>query len=161
MSIFKNKHVLTAGVMAPVLGLIGYFGINAIVSEEPQVAEAGQSYLLIEKPNCRYSSGVCGLKNVDFELTLSYEWLENDRMLLKVISENPLDGVVMALVKNGVDENQPTEMRPVSTSGLDWSLDIAHPDPENDRLHVVASSNKTLYFGDVATKFTRVETTPE
>ena len=53
---------------APVLGVVAYFGVGAMFGEKPMPAVAGQSYQLIEKSNCRYSSGQCGLKNVDFEL---------------------------------------------------------------------------------------------
>ena len=53
MIVWKNKHVLIATLMAPVLALIAYFGVNALVGEKPHAAEAGQSYVLVEKPNCR------------------------------------------------------------------------------------------------------------
>jgi len=153
MSFWKNKHVLIATLAAPVLAVISYFGIGAIFGEKPLPAEAGNSYQLIEKPNCRYNSGLCGLKNVDFELTLSFEQLGNDRLLLKLKSENPLDGVLLALVENGIDEDKPRNMQRLGQDGLNWSLDISMPNPEQDRLHLVASANQTYYFGDVATKF--------
>ena len=157
MSFWKNKHVVVATLAAPVLALVSYFGAGAIFGEKPKPAEAGQSYRLVEKPNCRYSSGQCGLKNVDFELTFSFERLGNDRLLLKLKSENPLDGIKLALVQNGIDEDKPLDMQPSGKDGLNWSLDIPLPDPERDRLHLVASSMQTLYFGDVATKFTSSE----
>jgi len=154
---FKNKHLLVATLMAPILGLIGYFGINALVGEKPHAAEAGQSYQLVEKPNCRYASGICGLKNMDFELVISYEQLDNGRMLLKLESEYPLDGVMLALAESGADEEQPVEMRAVNDDGLNWTLDVKQLDPNRHRLHLVASSNQTNYYGDVATKFTLTE----
>ena len=157
MSIFKNKHMLLATLMAPVLGLVAYFGMGALVGEKPHVAESGQSYLLIEKPNCRYASGVCGLKNVDFELTLTYEWLENGDLSLMLKSENPLDGVLLALVENEADENQPVDMQSMGIDGMNWSLTLARPDPERHRLALVASTNQTLYYGDVALAFTLKE----
>jgi len=160
MSFFKNKHVLIATLMAPVLGLVTYFAVGKLVGEQPHPAEVGNTYQLIEKPNCRHGSGLglCGLKNVDFELTLSFEWLVNDRMLLKLKSEHPLDGVMLALVDGEVPENQPEAMRPMDEDGLSWSMEIPHPDPENDRLRLVASANQVLYFGDVATKFILAKT---
>jgi hypothetical protein len=157
MSIFKNKHMLVATLMAPILGLVAYFGIGALLGEKPHVAESGQSYLLMEKPNCRYASGVCGLKNVDFELTLTYEWLENGDLSLMLKSENPLDGVLLALVENEADENQPVNMQPAGSDGMNWSLTLDHPDPERHRLALVASNNQTLYYGDVALTFTLKE----
>ena len=157
MIVWKNKHVLVATLMAPVLALIAYFGVNALVSETPHVAEAGQSYVLVEKPNCRHSGGICGLKNGDFELTLSFEWLDNGRMLLEMESVHALDGVLVALVESEASEDPPVDMRPVGNDGLTWTLDVAHPDPDSHRLRLVASANQALYFGDVATKFTVIE----
>jgi len=161
MSFWKNKHLLVATVAAPVLALVSYYGIGAIFGEKPKPAEVGQSYQLVEKSNCRYGSGLCGLKNVDFELTLSFERSPSGRLLLNLVSENPLDGVKLALVQNGIDEEVPRDMRPASNDGLNWSIDIPLPDPERDRLHLVASSMQTLYFGDVATKFTSTESENE
>jgi len=155
--VWKNKHVLIATLMAPVLALIAYFGVNALVSETPHVAEAGQSYVLVEKPNCRHSGGICGLKNGDFELTLSFEWLDNGRMLLELESAHALDGVLVALVESEASEDPPVDMRPVGNDGLTWTLDIAHPDPDSHRLRLVASANNVLYFGDIAMKFTVIE----
>ena len=157
MIVWKNKHVLIATMMAPVLALIAYFGVNALVGEKPHVAEAGQSYVLVEKPNCRHSGGICGLKNGDFELTLSFEWLDNGRMLLELESAHALDGVLVALVESEASEDPPVDMRPVGNDGLTWSLDIAHPDPDSHRLRLVASANNVLYFGDIAMKFTVIE----
>jgi hypothetical protein len=157
MSIFKNKHFVVASLMAPVLGLIGYFGVNALVSEKPQVAEAGKSYQLVEKPNCRYSSGTCGLKNGEFELTLDFERLESGRLLLKLESANPLEGVLAALVEKETENKSPVEMQLVDINRLNWQLEIERPDPERHRLRLVASANQALYFGDVAMKFTLAE----
>lgn len=161
MSFWKNKHVLVATLAAPILGLVSYYGIGLMFGEQPQPAEVGKSYQLVEKPNCRYNSGLCGLKNVDFELTISFERTGNELLLLNLVSENPLDGIKLALVQNGINEEVPRDMRPTSEDGLNWSLDIPLPDPERDRLHLVASSMQTLYFGDVATKFTASKTDNE
>lgn len=150
----KNKHLLVATLTAPILGLLSYFAVDHFVGEKPHVAEAGQSYLLVEKPKCRYSSGICGLKNGDFELNFSYERPSDGRLLLKLKSEYPLDGVMIALGVSEAEQDQPVQMQRMGGDNLTWSLDIASPDPENHRLYLVASSGQALYFGDVATKFT-------
>lgn len=159
MAILKNKHFMTASIVAPVLALIAYFSIDAILSEKPQAAEEGQSYQLVEKPNCRYDSGRCGLKNGDFELNLSTERLDDDRMRLILNSAFPLKGVKAALIEDETDQKQPVDMQPVSDDGLVWALEMARPDPERNRLRLVASANRSLYFGDVAMKFTLSEPT--
>ena len=120
----QNKHMVTAAIVAPVLALIGYFGVNALVGESPHAAEEGQSYQLVEMPSCRYGSGHCGLKNSDFELNLSTESLDGGRMLLMLESEFPLDGVKVALVEHEADEKQPVDMRAMGENGLAWSLEI-------------------------------------
>ena len=122
--------------MAPLLGLATYFAVNALVSEKPHAAEAGKSYLLVEKPNCRYASGNCGLKNGDFELQLNFELLENDRLMLKLRSVNSLEGVMLAMVENEADEEQPVDMRAMGDDGLVWALDITTPDPERHRCQI-------------------------
>ena len=154
MNIFKNKHVLTATLIAPVLALLAYFAVNALVGETPHAAEEGKSYQLVEKPNCRYNSGNCGLKNGDFELALSTEDLSGDRISLLLKSVFPLEGVKVALVENETDEKQPVDMRAESTDGLSWSLDMPRPDPDRHRLLLVASADGSLYYGDAAMKFT-------
>ena len=161
MSNWNNKHLTVAMLMAPILALMAYFGVNFMVGEEPQVAEAGKSYVLVEKPNCRYDSGACGLKNADFELTLGYEWIGADRMLLKLASVYPLEGVLVAMVELEAEEERPVEMLPAGPDGLSWFLEMARPDPENQRLHLVASAAGSLYLGDVATRFTLFENTAD
>ena len=158
MNIFKNKHVLTASLIAPVLAVLAYFAVNALVGESPHAAEEGQSYQLVEKPNCRYNSGNCGLKNGDFELALSTEKLSGDRIRLLLESVVPLEGVKVSLIENAADEKQPVDMRPTGNDGLVWSIDLARPDPERNRLLLVASANRSLYYGDAAMKFTAPKT---
>lgn len=154
MSLLKNKHLLTAAIVTPVLALIGYFGLDLFIGEAPQVAEEGQSYSLVEKPDCRWDSGHCGLKNGDFELTLSTEPLAGGQLLLKLESVFPLEGVMAAVIEREDEEKQPSGMYRMSDDGLSWSMSMPRPDPERDRLLLVASARGSLYFGDAALKFT-------
>lgn len=157
MSFWKNKHLLVATITAPILGILSYFAVNHFISEKPHAAEAGQDYVLVEKPNCRYSSGNCGLKNGDFELQISFERLESNRMLLTMRSVNPLEGVMLALAEKDAVDQRPSAMQAVGQDGLIWSLEVPSPDPEMHRIYLAASSNETLYYGDVSTKFTLTE----
>jgi len=159
MTFLTSKHTIVAMLVAPVLAIMGYFALDFFVGETPHAAEEGQSYKLVEKPNCRYNSGNCGLKNGDFELKLNADWLDDNRLALTLKSEFPLEGVLVALVEDEADEKRPVEMRPVGDDGLVWSLDMNCPDPESNRLQVVASSGGALYFGDAAMKFSLYETT--
>ena len=44
-------------------------------------------------------------------------------------------------------------MRRMDDEGLVWSLEMARPDAEFNRLYIVASSSRSLWFGDAALKF--------
>ena len=157
MSALKNRHVLVAGLVAPVLALMAYFGIDYLFGEKPHAAVAGQSYALVEKPDCRYGSGPCGLKNGDFELELRMEPAAAGRALLMLRSVVPLDGVKVGLAENGATSAEPAAMFAGDDEGLLWSLELRRPDPQQDRLQLVAASRDALWFGDVATAFTQPE----
>jgi len=154
MSVFRNKHLVVAMLVAPVLAILAWYALDILVGEKPRPAEEGRSYPLVEKPNCRYSSGSCGLKNADFELRLVTRASTVDRLVLMLDSEFPLEGIVVSLVSGGQEDEPPRAMQAVGSDGKAWSLDIARPDPERHRLRLAASANGAMYYGDVATKFT-------
>ena len=153
MKFLKNKHVVTAMLVAPLLALMAYFAIDFFVGEPPQVAEAGQSYQLVEKPNCRWISGHCGLKNGDFELGLDPEWTGDDQLVLTLKSVFPLDGVKVALVRSEDDEDLPVDMVRASDDGLAWTVNMGRANAEQNRVRLVAASNQSLWYGDVALTF--------
>jgi hypothetical protein len=154
MSTFKNKHLVVAMLVAPILAILAWYSIDALVGEKPKPAEEGKSYPLVEKPNCRYSSGACGLKNADFELELSIRALEEGLVELNLTSAFPLDGVMVSLVENDLEDAPPVAMQPRGGDGKTWSLDMQRPDPERHRLRLAALADGSIYYGDVATKFT-------
>ena len=157
MNFFKHRHVVVAALVAPVLALIAYFGMDYIFSEAPQAAQEGQSYPLVEKPNCRYDSGFCGLKNNEFELDLSYRRLGVSRLVLNLESVFPLEGVLLAVVRNENDDQPPVPMNAAGTDGTQWTMEIMVSDPQTQRLRLVASAGGALYYGDVSTRFTMAE----
>lgn len=139
--------------MAPLLALLAWFAIDFFTGETPHAAVQGQSYALVEKPNCRYDSGLCGLKNNDFELELSYRRISGDRLTLDLTSVFPLDGVLLAVVISETDDKNPVPMKPAAPGGLKWSLDVRIAEPESDRIRLVASAQGTVYYGDASTQF--------
>lgn len=158
---FKNKHVVIALLVAPILALISYFSIDAMVSETPHAALEGQQYQLVEKPNCRYSSGHCQLKNGDFELTLSAQWLEDEQLQILLTSDYALDGVILAVANSEHPNGKPVNMYSQDQAGTKWSITIPKVDAQTDRLNIAASANKTLYFGDAALAFIEYQTSFE
>ncbi len=59
---FRNKHLILAFLIAPVLAIIAWFSVDYFVAEKPHSAKPGASYELIAKPNCRRFSRRCDLK---------------------------------------------------------------------------------------------------
>lgn len=157
MNVLKNRHVLVAALVAPVLALLAWYGTEYLFGEKPHAAVAGQSYRLAEKPDCRYGSGHCGLKNGDFELELRMETTDDGRSVLMLKSAVALDGVKVALAEEGIEGAEPAAMHAQDGDGLLWSLEMRRPDPQRERLQLVAASRESLWFGDADTAFTQPE----
>lgn len=147
---FKNKHVIIALLVAPILSLLAFFGVDAVVSEKPHKAVAGASYELIAKPNCRYESGLCGLKNGDVEIVLRAVFTENDDIELWLDSPENTDGVKVALVDSGAG---PFSMLAVNEQASSWRIKLARPRSSESKLQLAVSIQETLYFAEVTTIF--------
>jgi len=154
---FKNKHIIVAMLVAPILALISYFSVDAVVAEKPHAAEAGAQYSLVEKSNCRYSSGTCHLKNGEFELHVSGEWLDQAHLELTITSQHPLNGIVAAHV-NPQDLEQPMQLAAANQDQTQWKMLLEQPSIANSRIRVVASANEALYFGDASLAFVEYDT---
>ena len=157
MNVLKNRHVVVAALVAPVLALLAYFAMDYMFGEAPHAAVEGQSYPLVEKPNCRYDSGYCGLKNNEFELEISYQRLGGDRLALSLESTFPLDGVMAAVVISETDDKAPVPMKAASADGKEWSIEVVVTEPETDRIRLAASAGGSVYFGEVSTRFTQAD----
>jgi hypothetical protein len=154
MNVLRNRHVLVAALVAPLLALLAYFGSAYLLGERPQKAMEGQSYPLVEKPNCRWESGACGLVNNDFELELTQQDRAGDRVVFRLESVVPLDGVLLGVAHDGDDgSTTPQPMQAEGGDGSVWIAEVAVPDPGADRIRLAASSAGVLYYGDASTAF--------
>lgn len=160
MSILKNRHLVVAALVAPVLALMAYFGADYVVGERPEAAVAGQDYPLVEQPGCRYAGGACGLKNADFELRITIEPGAGDAALLRVDSVFPLDGVVAARVSAEGGESEPQGMRRSEPGGRAWAVELPAPGAGSDRLRIVALAAGAKYYGEVGTAFVQAPEEP-
>ena len=158
MSFLTNKHVVIALIVAPILAVIAYLGVDGLVSETPHAAVSGARYELLEKPNCRYNSGVCGLKNGDFELKLTVDWQNDGGSTLNLQSIFPLEGARVALVNPGQPESDPQVMQQADERGLNWVVQLGELDPDASRLRMAVVSSETFYYGEVATLFSVYKT---
>lgn len=161
MEFLKNKHVVIALLIAPILALISYFSVDAAVSEKPHAAVPGEHYELLEKSNCRYNSGKCDLKNGDMSIVIKPDWVTNQRLRLTIESAQALDKVVSARVNELGEEVSASVMESQDDSGFIWSTEMISPDADLERFRLAVSVNETWYYGDAALKFIHYTTTTE
>lgn len=153
MAFYKNKHVVVAMLVAPVLALISYFSVDALVAEKPHAAKAGEHYALLEKSNCRYNSGQCDLKNGEVELTIKPEWITNQRLRLTINSSKPLQNIIGARVNAQGQEIKTKAITSVDSNGFSWTTELNTPNADLERLRVAVAINETWYYADTALKF--------
>ena len=149
--ILSNKHVVIAMIVAPILAIIAYFATDNLVSEKPHSAVAGQSYPLVAKPNCRYASGRCSLKNGDIELELLASTTAG-AVNLQLQAQQPLQGAKIALA-TAAEDSEPRAMSAVDGSNLQWQLSLSDWQNDDLRLLLVVSINDSLYFADTEARF--------
>lgn len=148
---FKNKHIIIALLVTPVLAILAWFAVGALVGEKPQEAMPGQNYPLVERSNCRYDSGQCDLRNEDLRLSITFEESVQGPVLM-LDSSHPLDGVLLAVADPSA-ETRPAAMRTQGEGGKRWLLTIEKvPGPEQ-RLQVVVQSGGSNWFADTSTAF--------
>ncbi|BBM63515.1 hypothetical protein [Vibrio alfacsensis] len=155
---FKNKHITIALLVAPILSLIAYFGTDMALSEKPQVAKEGESYKLVGKSNCRYTSGLCDMENGDFKVKFRSEKLTKDSLELSLNAAYPLEGVKISVVDDQAQNTQPFEMTRADNAGQNWTITLPKPASEESWLRVAIQSEGTLYYGETQTAFVKYET---
>ncbi len=150
MNFFKNKYVIAIIVIALVLALLTYLLMDSSVKERPQAAIDNQSYPLVAKPNCRYSSGECELHNLSFDAKLTVN-LEEKRIYLTASA--PLKNAMMGFVDQNGTEVAPTQMLPKGDDNKQWFMEMSVEAGENSIVRVVLQANNALYFADTSLQF--------
>lgn len=159
---FKNKHMTTAMIVAPMLAIISYFATDYLISDLPVAAERGQAYPLLAKSNCRYQSGQCTLRNGDLEVDLRIENLDNGQKVLLARSSHPLKGAKAALTsasQNGVQtETQPQSFQATDGSQEQWQLPLGDGAEESTELQIAMIADSTTFFASTETTFFKYDT---
>jgi hypothetical protein len=155
---FKNKHFILALVVTPILAVIAYFGVDMAVSEKPHAAKKGESYKLISKSNCRYTSGLCDMENGEFKIKFRSESLSQQAWEITMTSKHPLQGVIVSVAANIDEQGQPITMQATDSENRSWAATLPAPSSKEYMLRVAAEMEGTLYFGDSTTEFVKYET---
>ncbi len=153
----KNTHMIVAMLVAPILAIFAWFATDMIVGETPFEPIPGETYKLVEKPNCRWESGVCGLKNGNFEIEMTTTSLGGEQLEVTLVSSHPLVGVQFAVFKSSPEtvdrESNPVHMQSLDETKQKWGLMIDRPYSELTKFRLAVKADESLYFGEVGTTF--------
>ena len=155
---FKNKHIIIAMLVAPILSIVAYVGTDLALSEKPHAAQEGQDYKLVSKSNCRYTSGLCDMANGEFKVKFRSESLTDDELKLSLTSSFPLEWIKLSLVDRQGELGTPVNMQRADDSGKLWNITLPAPASAQSWLRVAIQSDGVLYYGDTQTAFVTYET---
>lgn len=157
MSFFKNKHVITAMIVAPILAIASYYLVDLAVKEQPQKAKAGAAYKLIAKSNCRFSSGACDLENGDFKSTVKVT-VDDGKQTLTLTSVNVLQNASVGFVTGSGNELGPIALTASDASGKHWTTAIEVLADETTSMRVALSANDAHYYSETTMGFSNYQT---
>ena len=154
---WKNKHVVIAMLVAPILAVIAWYGVDSIVAERAKAAKPGDSYPLVARSNCRYDSGACDLVNNDFKLTLKPVDLLPDQTRISLESEFTIAQATLSLV-NGSDEVLGSSALgdPLGTGAQMTVTFAAFTDPAAT-MRVAVTVQQSIYYAEVPVVFMRTD----
>ena len=155
---FKNKHVIAALIITPILSILGYFAVDVLVAEQPHAAKQGSSYQLVARPVCRYSSGHCSMVNGEFEIDVSAEYQSDGSLQLALRSEFPLQGGKVAIVDPGQPAGTPIALVANDASQQSWAANVPVPASAESVMRVAVAAKDSLYYGESVMAFTHYET---
>ena len=95
---FKNKHVLAAIIIAPILAILSWYATGFLVDEKEHVMKDGAIYTLVVRPNCRWASGKCTLSNSDLKIDITGKYTSHT-LELDIKSPVPLSEIKIAYDK--------------------------------------------------------------
>lgn len=154
----RNKHIIAALIITPILSVLGYFAVDFLVSEKTRAAQAGDSYQLVARSSCRYASGHCVLANGDFKLNVKARFQANGQLRLTVDSAFPLDGSKVAVVAAQAQQGIPIDMVAEDTGRLRWHALVPAPAGTDSLMRLVVAADDSLYFGESELTFVHYET---
>ena len=157
MNILKNKHVVLAMFVAPVLAIIAYFATDRIVSEKPHQAQQGNSYKLAAKSNCRYKSGQCTLHNGEVQVNVRIEKVSTAVIKLIVQANMPIKNALASFAEDE-SEAQPGTLYPAAEQENTWNAEFRLVNIEKNTLRLVLEIADSLFYAETPLVFADYET---
>ena len=146
----RNRHVIIALLLAPLLAVLAWFAVGALFGEKPRSPRPGEIYPLLEQSGCRYAGGACELENADLRVGLSYS--EESGGGIELTSSHALDSVLMSVARPEEDTG-PRVMEAADEAGRRWRLAIGPRPHRRERIRVVLSRAGVAYVAEASTEF--------
>lgn len=149
---FRNKHLIVAMLIAPILAITAWFAVDYFFAERPHAAREGNAYTLIAKSNCRYNSGQCDLENGEFKLSIRPLSVAADSVRIEITSAFPLQSATVGLVNDRVPA-VPSPMEPTTDEALRWTTHIDRPSGDNSTILIAVMAQRATWYAEVPTVF--------
>jgi hypothetical protein len=149
---WKNKHIVVALIVAPILSILAWFAVGQIAGEKPKPAEAGNTYKLVARSNCRYASGSCNLHNADFELTLEPEMVTASSVALTMSASHALQSAALGLIEPGL-ASQPSTMTQTANDGTQWQGLLPRPASAAAMIRIAVTAQDATWYAEVPVVF--------
>jgi hypothetical protein len=153
---WKNKHVVIALIVAPILAILAWYAVGTLIGEKPHAAESGKTYKLVARSNCRYASGACDLHNADFKLSIRPEMLTASSVALDMSSSHALQSAAISLFENDTD-SAPAPMTRTDEAGREWQGLIPRPSSAEATIRVAVTAQGATWFAEVPVIFLEEE----
>ena len=154
---WKNKHVIVALLVAPILAIIAYFAVDYFVAERPHAAKPGADYSLVARSNCRRAGGSCDLFNGEFKVTVSALPVGSTAVTLSVLSKFPLIAATIGIAPGPGEASSPIRLAPDDDDHHSWTTQISWPPTEQATLQIAVVAGQSRYFAEVPTIFLLAE----
>ena len=150
---WKNKHVVIAMLVAPLLAIIAWYGVDSIVSERAEVAKPGEHYPLVARSNCRYESGQCDLVNNDFKLVIRVVEVQPGKTTLALESEFLLANARLSISSGDYEVLASVARASPSELPTQWIVTIASSPVPPAILRIAVTVQQSIYFAEVPVIF--------
>ena len=145
---FRNKHMILAFLIAPVLAIIAWFSVDYFVAERPHSAKPGASYELIAKPNCRRYSQRCDLKNEDVELSVIVPAYNANGFDVELDSNITIDRAAV-----GLADGSPAALTILDADGKRWAGQVAGSVDSGSTLRVAVVASESTFYAEIPATF--------
>ena len=153
MSFWKRPHVVAAVLVAPILAVLTYLAVDALVGERAAPAAAGVPYRLVAASNCRRAGQQCTLRNASFELHIVVTEFDERRGALEVTASHPLSQLALAVARTPADRPAPTVFAAAADDGRVWRGELAAPGSETATVQLAATASQSAFFAEFPATF--------